>query len=110
MPDGSAPDPYRRLLELAARENELVADGLLEEAERVIEERERLVASLPPVPPPEARASLERAAALQAQTTGALEAARAGVIEELRRLGTGRTTVRGYAPGAGAAASVDLAG
>lgn len=102
-------DPYRRLVDLAVREHELVAEGLFDELHGLVEDRERLVASLPAVAPSEARPALERAAAVQARTTHALEAARAGLLDELRRLGTGRTTVRGYAPAA-AAGCVDLAG
>ena len=100
---------YRRLVDLAVRERELVAGGLFDELHGLIEERERLVASLPGAAPAEARPALERAAHVQSETTRALEAARESLLRELGRLGTGRTTVRGYTPAA-SSGSVDLAG
>lgn len=103
-------DPYRRLVELAVRERELVADGLFDELQGLIEDRDRLVASLPASPPAGARPALERAAELQAETTRALAVTRAALAGEIARLGAGRTTVRGYTPAAVAAGSVDLAG
>ena len=101
---------YRRLVELAVRERELVTEGLFDELHGLIEERDRLVASLPSIAPAEARPSLERAAELQAQTTRALGAARAATARELARLDAGRATVRGYTPAVASAARVNLAG
>ena len=110
MPALATTAPYRRVLALALRERELVEEGLFDELHALVEERDRLVASLPEAAPVEARPVLARAAAVQAQTSHALEAARAALRAELTRLGTGRTTVRGYAPVAVAAHRVELAG
>ena len=97
-PPAGITDPYEALAALAERERVLVADGLFDELRELMEARDRIVASLPAMPPPAARPMLERAATLQAETTSALGAARDAVAAELRRLSHGRTAVRGYTP------------
>ena len=74
------------------------------------EQRENLVASLPQVPPAEARAALERAAQLNGDSTAILEERMAVTATELRRLTHGRTAVRGYAPPVRRVPLVDRAG
>ena len=91
-------DPYALLVGLAERERELVADGRLDELVELARRREELTAGLPPEPPPSARRLLERASALQQETSAALENAMRVAELELRRLERGRGAVRGYAP------------
>ncbi|MEA2395733.1 MAG: hypothetical protein QOJ82_3624, partial [Solirubrobacteraceae bacterium] len=55
---------YDGLVALAERELRLVRDGAFEALAELWDERSRLVAELPPVPPREARGRLERAAEL----------------------------------------------
>jgi hypothetical protein len=107
---GSLTSPYELLADLAAAELELVRSGSFEAVRLLQEERRVLVSRLPSSPPPEARAPLTRAAALQDDVSvalaGALELARL----ELARLGRGRGAVQGYTPCVAWAGSVDLAG
>jgi hypothetical protein len=91
-------DGYGRLVELAARERDLIVAGRYDELADLDEERGRLVASLPDVPPAEARPALERAAALQAENTRLLAVALAETREGLLGVGRGRTAARSYAP------------
>jgi hypothetical protein len=103
-------DLYEHLADLAADERRLAREGLVDELAAVMAERDALVARLPSSPPPSARPALERAAALQEETTGILREARDAVAAELGRLSRGRTTVRAYTPAGASAGSVDLAG
>ena len=103
-------DLYEHLADLAADERRLAGEGRLEDLAAVMAERDALVARLPAKPPVSAKAALERAAALQAETTGALRGARDALAVELGRLSRGRTTVKAYTPSGVTAGSVDLAG
>jgi hypothetical protein len=99
------------VLALAEREHTLVAEGRHEELGALDAERRALLAALPATTPAQARPALERAAAVQAQTTALLAAGMAELERELGHLSQGRATVRGYAPGAAAPARrLDLAG
>jgi len=72
-------DPYERILELGERELELVQSQRWEELAALGEERERLIAALPPLTPSSARGSLEQAAAMQQRVS-----AEQGVSDEER--------------------------
>ena len=88
---------YGRLVELAQRELELVRAERLEELPALWQERRRVVAELPYVPPLEARDCLARAAELQGRTTALLEERVAATGAEMRRLVVGRAAMQGYA-------------
>jgi hypothetical protein len=101
---------YDILADLAERELELVTAGALDGLAAVHAEREAVVADLPPRPPAEARAALERAAVAQARVTTALELRKRELAAELGRLGRGRTAVRGYTPPLAARRQLDRSG
>ncbi|MEA2466822.1 MAG: Flagellar protein FliT [Thermoleophilaceae bacterium] len=88
---------YRGLVALAERELELVRAGHLDEIPKLWEDRRRLVAELPPVPPADARECLERAADLQGRTTALLEEHLDATGAEMRRLVKGRSVMQSYA-------------
>ena len=90
--------PYDALAHLAERELELVSCGEVENLPELHARRDAIVAALPPVPPPEARPSLERAAAIQRRVTAALAERLRESGTELRKLTHGRTAMAGYAP------------
>lgn len=89
---------YEMLAQLAEDELDLVTAGAMEQLPDVHTRRAAIVASLPPRPPAEARAALERAAAAQARVTTVLETRKRALAAELGRLGHGRVAVRGYTP------------
>jgi hypothetical protein len=89
---------YGRLVALAERELELVRAGELEELPALWDERRRLVAELPRIPPATARESLERAAELQGRTTALLEEHLSATGAEMRRLVKGRAAMHSYTP------------
>lgn len=90
-------DPYAELVALAEREWSLVCAGAWEQLPAIIAERRALMASAPPVAPPEAAADLHRLAELQSLVAAALAAGRTAAAGELARLHTGHGAVRGYA-------------
>lgn len=90
---------YRQLVALAEEELELARAGRLEEVEALQARRARHVAQMPSYPPPDARASLERAAALQRETTVVLATSARQAAESLRKVDRGRAVARSYAPG-----------
>ena len=87
---------YDALVALAEREHAHVAEGRFDELEQIGADRRALLAHLPAQAPATALPALERAAALQARTTVALEAAKARAGGELRSLGRGRDATRAY--------------
>jgi hypothetical protein len=101
---------YGRLVELAERELELVRTGELETLPPLWEERRRVVAELPAVPPAEAREPLERAAELQGRTTALLEEHLSATGAEMRRLVEGRAAMHSYAQQVVRVPLVDRAG
>jgi hypothetical protein len=103
-------DPYERILELGERELELVQNQCWEELARLGEERERLIASLPPLAPSSARGSLERAAVLQQRVSAELARSLALAREGLARVDRGRRAAAGYAPPVHRRKLVDSAG
>lgn len=92
---------YAALLELCERERELVRVGCFDDLAALAAARGKLIASLPAHPPPAARGALERALAVQAETSAALEEGMRGLGREMARLGRGRGAVRGYTPATG---------
>jgi hypothetical protein len=90
---------YELLLDLARREAEVVASGRLDEMRALQEEREQLRATLPAIPPAEAKHLLEEAFALTRSTEAVLLAALAETGAELRRLSEGRRAVQAYTRG-----------
>ena len=104
-------DPVQRLLELAEIEHTMVAEHRFEELAPVHDERDRLLAALPPQVPVRQEPVFARIQALLHQTTALAAAARVELAAELARLDRGRDAVRGYAPaGLGGAPSVDHVG
>ena len=91
-------DPYERILELGELELELVQGQRWEELAHLGAERERLIESLPPLAPRDAREPLERAAVLQQRVSLELTRALALAREGLNRLDKGRRAAAGYAP------------
>ena len=101
---------YGSLVELAERELALVRAGGLDSLPSLWEERRAVVASLPPVPPLEAREPLERAAELQGLTTALLEEHLDATGADMRRLVRGRAAMHSYAPQTPRTPLVDHAG
>jgi hypothetical protein len=102
--------PYDALVDLAERELEFVSAGDTERLPEIAKQRNALLASLPPVPPPEAQPALERTLALQNSVTAELQRRRDGIAADLRKLTHGRTAMRGYAPAIEPRKLVDRAG
>lgn len=91
-------DPYERILELGELELELVQGQRWEELAALGEEREKLIASLPPLAPREALDPLERAAVLQRRVSAELARSLALAREGLKRVDNSRRAAAGYAP------------
>jgi hypothetical protein len=92
---------FAALVALGREEHGLVTDGRWEDLADLNARRDRLIAALPAAAPPEAMSDLREAARLQALSAAALRAGIAETGAELRRLGTSRTAVSGYAAGTG---------
>jgi hypothetical protein len=103
-------DPYERILALGERELELVQGERWEELAELGEERQQLIASLPPLPPATARGPLERAAEVQQRVSAELARSIALAREGLGRLDRGRRAAAGYAPPIERRKLVDSAG
>ena len=93
--------PYEELVRFAERELELARAGKLDEVSELQSRRAEHVASLPSYPPAEARPALERAAALQRETTVVLAMSARSAVDSLRRVDRGRAAARSYAPAGG---------
>jgi hypothetical protein len=102
--------PYDRLVQLAEREGELIAAARYDELGDLDTERTQLTRALPATPPPEARAALERAAALQEANSAALIGALGDTRREIVALDGHRLAARSYAPPAGTGALLDRKG
>ena len=87
---------YERLLTLARLERELAVQEDFEGLDRLDVERRALVAALPAKPPAAAKPLLAEMARIQAETTAALEEARARVAAEMGSLDRREQTARGY--------------
>jgi hypothetical protein len=96
--NGRVPVGYRELPELARRELELVSRGRLDQAKCIQARWNEVVATLPCTPPPQARTSLEAAAALHAESGSLLERRMAHAASELHAIRLGRHAVQAYTP------------
>ena len=108
--DRGSVELYEILAELAAAELDLVRRGEFTTVALLHEERRTLVSRLPSSAPPSALEALERAAALQKDTSSAIESALALVREELGRLDRGRGAVQAYTPPVTHVASANVVG
>jgi hypothetical protein len=81
-----------------------------EELAQLGEEREKLIAGLPPLAPRTAKDPLEQAAAMQQRVTAELARSIALAREGLARLDRGRRAAAGYAPAIERRKLVDHAG
>jgi hypothetical protein len=95
-------DPYERILELARREAELVAEGRLEELAGVWAERDELTASLTARPPQSAREALVEADRVVRATHERVCLLLQELGEQIGQLSSGRRAVTGYGGGAAA--------
>jgi hypothetical protein len=89
---------YEQLTALLERELELAARGDWSGLGELHTARERLVATLPAVPPPGARTLLERCWALHRRITVELLRGREALLGELCDLQRAQRAARGYAP------------
>ena len=94
-------DPHVRLLELARRQRELIADGRYDELAALECEWAAAQSEAPAQTPPEALPLLAEAERLVDGNVAALEAALRATAEELSRLRRGRAAVLSYAGGQG---------
>jgi hypothetical protein len=101
---------YAALVELAERERELVTAGRWDELPELHARRAELVATMPALPPAEARAALRRAQELQAEVLDVLRRAIGDTAAELSHLRRAREAARGYAPARGDRRTLDYAG
>jgi hypothetical protein len=101
---------YGSLVALAEAELELVREGQLDALPQLWEDRQQVVAALPPIPPADALSSLERAAELQGRTTALLEEHLDATGAEMRRLVNGRSAMHSYSPAPPQPKLVDQAG
>jgi hypothetical protein len=92
---------FAALVVLGREEHSLVTDGRWEDLADLNARRDRLIAALPASAPAESMDDLREAVRLQALSAAALRSAIAETGAELRRLGSSRTAVSGYAAGTG---------
>lgn len=93
-------DPYAALAMHSERQLALAREGRIVELVELGEEWERLTAGLSAQPPPSARASLERANELHAETCLTLLALRETTLGGLRTAARASRTAQGYAQSA----------
>jgi hypothetical protein len=91
--------PWAELADLAEAELALARQGRWEELAACADERVRRAAELGP-PPEQARAELQRLAALQDALLALVASARSATLHELGTLRRRRATARGYAAAA----------
>jgi hypothetical protein len=89
-------DPYVALLRLAERELELAGAGEFGALAEIAAERDALIATLPDVPPADARETLERTALIQERTTIELQRGREQMLLAVRHVTHGLRAARGY--------------
>ena len=90
------------LLALAEAERALVADDAAGRAEELLEladRREEIIAMLPAALDAQDRAAVALALQIQVDSTRRMRAARDELAADLKHIGVGRRTARGYAPG-----------
>ena len=90
--------PYEALARTIERELELIGEGRFEEAQDVQDERSALIASLPDVPPADARPALQRAALLNKRLEIEILRCREALLFDLAQADLVGRTARGYAP------------
>jgi hypothetical protein len=93
-------DPYAALAEHSERQLALAREGRILELAELGDEWERLTAGLPERPPAGARAALERANELHAETRLTLLALRETTLGGLRTAARASRAAHGYAQGA----------
>ncbi len=93
----SPPDPYAALVALSERQLELAREARVQELRELSVEWRRLSAGLPARPPACARAALERASALHAETRLTLLALRETTLGALRAAARASRAAHGYA-------------
>ena len=93
-------DPYTALAEHSQRQLALARDGRIAELHALGVEWQRLTAELPAQPPPSARAALQRAGELHAETRLTLLALRETTLGRLRTAARAGRTAHGYAQSA----------
>jgi hypothetical protein len=96
---------FSALVVLGREEHALATDGRWEDLADLNARRDRVLAALPATAPAEALGDLREAARLQALSAAALHQSMVEVGAELRRVGTTRTGVAGYAAGTGTPAT-----
>lgn len=96
---------FALLVALGREEHALVTDGRWEDLADLNARRDRILSALPASAPPEALADLREAVRLQALSAAALRQGLADTAAELRRVGTSRNAVSGYAAGTGMASA-----
>ena len=89
---------YEQLLALAVCGLELGRDGRLDELAACQQASAQLMASLPEVPPGQARAALERCLIVERHLQAELGRAREAVLEALGDLRRAQRAAAGYAP------------
>jgi hypothetical protein len=87
---------HAALVAMAEREVALARAGLWEDLAAAMQERVRAAAALEVPPPASARSALERLKSLHDEVVAQLELGRVATAHELRHVGRGRATVRGY--------------
>jgi hypothetical protein len=87
---------YRRLLELALSERELIAQGRFDELPALGADRAALARALPSPPPAEARALLEEAKGIVDANVAVLASAIEQTRADLAHLRRGRVAVASY--------------
>lgn len=92
-------DPYELLAAFARWQDELIAEGRLDELDELGSHWERLVADLPETPPESARDAFETAERTLVTGIAQLELRLEEVRRELSILRTGRTTMTAYGLG-----------
>jgi hypothetical protein len=100
----SAAHVFSALVALGREEHALVTDGRWDDLAELNARRDRVLAALPASAPAEALDDLREAARLQALSAAVLRQGIAETGAQLRRVGTSRTAVAGYAAGTGALA------
>jgi hypothetical protein len=91
-------EPYEALAALIERELQLVSERSFDELQALKEVRIELQDSLPPTPPEDARATLERCRQLQKRVEIELLRVREVLLLELGRVRHAQRAADGYAP------------
>jgi hypothetical protein len=93
----TAAQPYEALARSIERELELIGDGAFAELDTLRAERAALIASLPAVPPADARPALQRAALMNKRVEIEILRRREAIIVQTANAERVERTARGYA-------------